>query len=256
MKERRGFTLIELLVVIAIIAILAAILFPVFARARATARKTSCMSNIKNINMGMVQYVQDFDERFPYWNWGNRANIPSSTFWSSAIMPYVKNVMVYQCPDDVLEWNTPEDWTRDVVDGGAGDPFVAAPGRAFWERGNPRFNSYGMNETLNYGAKLAQVLYPSQESVIAESSIALYSPWHDPALIGRVVARAAFAAQREGCCMMWEGWLTPAELIAKYGGPKCEDSARHMGGIEVSYVDSHVKFQRWQDLTPEKLSPW
>ena len=65
MSRKRGFTLIELLVVIAIIAILAAILFPVFARAREKARQSSCLSNVKQIGLGMMMYVQDYDERFP-----------------------------------------------------------------------------------------------------------------------------------------------------------------------------------------------
>src|SRR5215216_4432933 len=63
--KRRGFTLIELLVVIAIIAILAAILFPVFARARENARRTSCLSNLKQLSLGIMQYTQDYDERLP-----------------------------------------------------------------------------------------------------------------------------------------------------------------------------------------------
>jgi prepilin-type N-terminal cleavage/methylation domain-containing protein len=67
--RRRGFTLIELLVVIAIIAILAAILFPVFAQAREAARASSCLSNVKQLSLGMMMYVQDYDERFPNWNW-------------------------------------------------------------------------------------------------------------------------------------------------------------------------------------------
>ncbi|MDH7568888.1 MAG: prepilin-type N-terminal cleavage/methylation domain-containing protein, partial [Armatimonadota bacterium] len=69
MKRRRGFTLIELLVVIAIIAILAALLFPVFARARENARKATCMSNCKQIGMATMQYVQDYDETFPRVGW-------------------------------------------------------------------------------------------------------------------------------------------------------------------------------------------
>ena len=75
MRER-GFTLIELLVVIAIIAILAAILFPVFARARENARKSTCQSNLKQIMLGVLQYAQDYDERLPIYRWRNAA-IPS-----------------------------------------------------------------------------------------------------------------------------------------------------------------------------------
>ena len=90
---RRAFTLIELLVVIAIIAILAAILFPVFGRARENARRSSCQSNLKQIGLGVMQYTQDNDERLPH----------SDTFanggrWPNRVYPYVKSVQVFVCP--------------------------------------------------------------------------------------------------------------------------------------------------------------
>ncbi|MGI5820019.1 MAG: DUF1559 domain-containing protein [Armatimonadota bacterium] len=96
MMRSRGFTLIELLVVIAIIAILAAILFPVFARAREKARQTSCLSNQKQIGLGVAMYTQDFDERFPpaYTGSGNRR---VSGFYDG-IGPYTKNEQMYICP--------------------------------------------------------------------------------------------------------------------------------------------------------------
>ena len=103
MKGRHGFTLIELLVVIAIIAILAAILFPVFAQAREAARTTSCLSNVKQLSLGAIMYVQDNDERF--WAWtACGANVDSASRWTMAIYPYVKNAAIYECPDDVLDW--------------------------------------------------------------------------------------------------------------------------------------------------------
>ena len=114
----RAFTLIELLVVIAIIAILAAILFPVFARARENARRTSCLSNLKQIGLGIMQYTQDYDERYPGGFEGTmspvtyvtqtKAGWPGRLFstngtrnrvcWMDMIYPYVKSVQIFQCP--------------------------------------------------------------------------------------------------------------------------------------------------------------
>ncbi len=96
--RRRGFTLIELLVVIAIIAILAAILFPVFARAREKARQTSCLSNVKQIMLGVMMYAQDYDEVLPIGsNWTTPAG---SIVWDQALEPYVKNQQVFICPSE------------------------------------------------------------------------------------------------------------------------------------------------------------
>jgi prepilin-type N-terminal cleavage/methylation domain-containing protein/prepilin-type processing-associated H-X9-DG protein len=94
----QGFTLIELLVVIAIIAILAAILFPVFARARENARRASCQSNEKQIGLALAQYIQDYDERclpgaYPYSGSGD-----TTTRWYNLLDPYLKSTQVLQCP--------------------------------------------------------------------------------------------------------------------------------------------------------------
>ena len=104
----KGFTLIELLVVVAIISILAAILFPVFARARENASRASCMSNMKQIGLGMMMYVQDNDERYPTYNTVTDGVAPDAAhggawlgtywFWFNSIFPYVKSVQVFVCP--------------------------------------------------------------------------------------------------------------------------------------------------------------
>lgn len=97
MRYRRGFTLIELLVVIAIIAILAAILFPVFARAREKARQTACLSNARQIGTAILSYVQDYDERTPQ-NWHGNCGGPYGWDWMEVSQPYSKNWQIYNCP--------------------------------------------------------------------------------------------------------------------------------------------------------------
>jgi len=91
-----GFTLIELLVVIAIISILAAILFPVFARARENARRASCMSNLKQLSLSVMMYTQDYDEKFPM---AGRMTSTAEPFgWADALQPYIKSTQIFKCP--------------------------------------------------------------------------------------------------------------------------------------------------------------
>jgi len=98
--KKRGFTLIELLVVIAIIAILAAILFPVFARARAKARQTSCLSNLKQVGTAVAMYIQDNDEKFGrQYLYSGPNQTGELIYWTEAHYPYVKNAAVFLCPD-------------------------------------------------------------------------------------------------------------------------------------------------------------
>jgi len=117
-RKSLGFTLIELLVVIAIIAILAAILFPVFAQARESARTASCLSNVKQLGLGMVMYSQDYDEKFPrnrFW-WDPPGIGPPPTVlpdggcecsrnclnigWREVTLPYIKNHQIHRCPSN------------------------------------------------------------------------------------------------------------------------------------------------------------
>ena len=99
-RRQHGFTLIELLVVIAIIAILAAILFPVFARARESARRTGCLSNMNQVTKAVLMYTQDYDEVMPYQQDGDICDYAKSphAVWINSTMPYVKNKQVYYCP--------------------------------------------------------------------------------------------------------------------------------------------------------------
>jgi prepilin-type N-terminal cleavage/methylation domain-containing protein/prepilin-type processing-associated H-X9-DG protein len=102
-STNKGFTLIELLVVIAIIAILAAILFPVFAQAREKARGISCLSNFKQVGLGIEMYKQDYDGSWPLWWNGNEnfiGNVDYGRYWAGAIDPYTKNFQIRKCPSD------------------------------------------------------------------------------------------------------------------------------------------------------------
>jgi prepilin-type N-terminal cleavage/methylation domain-containing protein/prepilin-type processing-associated H-X9-DG protein len=170
--HRRGFTLIELLVVIAIIAILAAILFPVFAKAREKARQSSCLSNMKQITLAFLQYAQDFDETYPsgrpqYYACAN----DSVAFWFHCITPYIKNTQIFKCPSS----------------SSGGNPQCA---KFFpWARAMNVINNYGVN--CNFGTsggiKMADVRQPA--SLIYLSDICNGGPgWSrlfiDPANLG------------------------------------------------------------------------
>ena len=160
--KKKGFTLIELLVVIAIIAILAAILFPVFAKARAKARQSTCASNLKQLGIAFMNYMQDYDEMIPY------AYLPGAGYpWYRQIPPYINNndaahwhnLGVTHCPDD-LDY-------KDQVNG-------SPSGHAC---------SYGMNTNLS-NKPLARVDAPSNTLLLVDTLhnasgvfYAVYGPW-------------------------------------------------------------------------------
>ncbi|HEY3333319.1 MAG TPA: DUF1559 domain-containing protein [Capsulimonadaceae bacterium] len=125
--KRAGFTLIELLVVIAIIAILAAILFPVFAQAREKARATACLSNLKQIGLAVTQYEQDYDEAVPCGTngWG------SGLGWASMVYPYVKSTAVFLCPSDagvgdIISYGLNSNFVGSALNGSAPIPAIVA----------------------------------------------------------------------------------------------------------------------------------
>ncbi len=107
MTKKSGFTLIELLVVIAIIAILAAILFPVFAQAREKARSISCLSNLKQLANGFMMYSQDYDECLPL-----SVRTPTPIYWHEVVQPYLKSKAILKCPSasataDAIDYGVP-----------------------------------------------------------------------------------------------------------------------------------------------------
>ena len=163
MRKRSGFTLIELLVVIAIIAILAAILFPVFAQAREKARQSVCLSNFKQIGLGVMMYAQDYDETYPMnrlqvlpgGSEGNRRIVS----WKSVTLPYVKNFDVYRCPSNPLH-NT-KDETKDSEQWG----YPAFP-ISYAYNGTILWNSVGPNEPV---IRLAAVPEPARYLMIIEN---------------------------------------------------------------------------------------
>lgn len=107
--SKRAFTLIELLVVIAIIALLAAILFPVFARARENARRTACQSNMKQMGLAFIQYSQDYDEKYPNGTLGavvGSAYNQFGTGWGAQVLPYTKSTQLYKCPSETMRART------------------------------------------------------------------------------------------------------------------------------------------------------
>lgn len=181
-QNKKAFTLIELLVVIAIIAILAAILFPVFARARENARRASCSSNLKQIGMGMMQYLQDYDEKYPtqaslnpspYAELSAQPLTATTMTWIGAIYPYVKSWQLFKCPST--------------------DDYVRVPAAAPGVGGNPTVNSntgYVANglviQSSNTGGRpMAVIPNPSQIVMLQELffsySYALIRPNRDAA---------------------------------------------------------------------------
>ncbi len=157
--RRNGFTLIELLVVIAIIAILASILFPVFARARENARKASCMSNLKQIGLGMAQYTQDYDEKLLI-----QAPVANQHF-GAILQPYLKSRQIFLCPSATGSIATPTTPPGDPQDHIWQMPDLNSAGVL-----DPFNGSYGMNLNLSGGAALASINSPSTLGMFFDST--------------------------------------------------------------------------------------
>ncbi len=199
--QRKGFTLIELLVVIAIIAILAAILFPVFARARENARRASCQSNMKQLGLGIMQYTQDYDEQNPRgsFDYPLRDGQGRAT-WDTAIYPYTKSAQILQCPSD----------TRSTIsDPGYGDMAVAVPGYA--SKGT---RSYSIAQYTS-GVALSQIAAPALTVQLGER-------------INLTYGSAYWFYSHE---------MIYTDDVDKPGGGEM----RHLGTTNFLYADGHVK---------------
>jgi prepilin-type N-terminal cleavage/methylation domain-containing protein/prepilin-type processing-associated H-X9-DG protein len=249
--KSRGFTLIELLVVIAIIAILAAILFPVFAQAREAARSSSCLSNTKQLSLGFMQYIQDYDERFPSWTWeffcngGNAGQArDSSAFWTMAIYPYVKNTGVYKCPDDLGELT--DAWAGCSDDNGKNDLFNT----------QPNYVSYGFCEYLADTPKYAAIPAPAQQLLLSDSvdqltSVGPLGWWGGGA--ASIVARVAFANDTDGNIFTengsWNETWTATNFLSYFSQGQLDSATRHHGGANIAFADGHSKYFKWQNMT-------
>lgn len=210
-SQRRAFTLIELLVVIAIIALLAAILFPVFARARENARKSSCANNLKQIGLGIMQYTQDYDDTMPYAALAPAAGgasmnnyVWNPNEWPFKVFPYIKTKQVFKCPS--------------MATSTGNTPTPADDGISYWAAGG----MFGRNGNLT--VQLATVNFPAQQPTLYDNIEALYE--------GRLVYRPSYNG----------GSTYTAQTSFWMRKPV------HLDALNVLYGDGHVKAQRPPDL--------
>jgi len=221
MKRRNGFTLIELLVVIAIIAILAAILFPVFAKAREKARQASCQSNVKQIALGMIQYVQDWDEKyFPaccYYDANLKIGPTGGSryvYWFMGISPYLKSTKIHTCPSTGNAERLPGDqWT--------GGDFPLGTGIRL---------TYSFNAAL-LGRADASVMTPDDVLMIWDS----YCAWcSTQGAHNEIPEPVGYDRMRPWLGLNPDG--TPTGL--------------HMDGENYAFADGHVKWMKRFALPP------
>jgi prepilin-type N-terminal cleavage/methylation domain-containing protein/prepilin-type processing-associated H-X9-DG protein len=218
MRTRKGFTLIELLVVIAIIAILAAILFPVFAKAREKARQATCLSNQKQIGLAFMQYVQDYDETYPV----------SSTlgyaggFWNNPMLtPYVKSQQVFRCPSQAsVDRGWGGIWTETAYNYNDAIGHCQDAGSWAWGQISP--------------VTLAEIKAPASCWMLAEEA-----QYYGGACRGRYPGPGAPYASYPPT---WD--YDPAGWVATYG----DIYQKHSEGINVAYADGHSKWSRFEQL--------
>ena len=228
-NRKHGFTLIELLVVIAIIAILAAILFPVFARARENARRSSCQSNLKQIGLGVRQYMQDYDDVFPRYDYVIPGSPdPVDVGWAEVMQPYLKSTQILQCPSQKTPSNT-----------------------TFYQTGYTfGYSDYFYNSNLGP----ANALFIKKESQIEYASLVIQN---GDAGAGRAT-NFANCYNESSCGAPTDGGNYAPGGTASHGGvpegataQDSSDSAmnRHLEGANYGFVDGHVKWYKQSAIT-------
>ena len=220
----RAFTLIELLVVIAIIAILAAILFPVFAQARAKARSVACLSNLKQAGTAYAMYTQDYDETTPLQNSpvvsDASGNYVSGGYWYNLLQPYVKNYTVMVCPDRNLEV-TVAVTTPPSKNQAKYPPAIGG-----------RLMGYGYNDGW-----------------VSDSSLGLTQQLADGSRPGQAIADISNSAE---CVAFGDTYDTPGysiamdNLLGAADAPKTTSQIRHQGFLNYAFVDGHAKSIKMQ----------
>jgi len=225
--------------VIAIIAILAAILFPVFAQAREQARKTSCINNLKQLMTGTMLYVQDNDENFPKWQGGTPPGGASSWdipegqgWWPVQMYPYVKNTGIYACPSDGRPFSVNQRNNNQACAWG----FSVVPGSKGQNGVGPFFKvSYGVSEWL-VGPRtgLASLQYPANTAFLAEAVGPLFHDWDD--------GQGFYGRMAYSRCNDWGVW-TGRDDYRNFD--KWLRFAGHQGqGNVIGYADGHVQYMQ------------